>query len=102
MTDRELADAKLHMAGAMLMSMQTIEDQASRRVLCILNDYPIDYYDVYAKRLSKVTVEDIKTVMDKYVNENHMNVVVVAPAAAVKTQLEKLGTVEVVPAPSKD
>lgn len=101
-TDKELSDAKFRIAGELLMTMQTVDEQAFRRVAGILNGYPIDYYDVFPQRISKVTTADVKDVMDKYVDENHMTVVVVAPAAVVKSQLEKLGTVEVLAAPAKE
>ena len=39
--------------------------------------------------------------MKKYVKDDQMVVIVVAPAEAVKGQLEKLGDVEVVPMPAK-
>ena len=100
--DKELADAKFRVAGQLLMSMQTVEQQAAQRVAGILNGYPIDYYDKYAERISQVTADEVKTVMNKYVQEDHLVIVVVAPAAAVKTQLEKLGPVEVLPMPSTE
>jgi zinc protease len=96
--EQELSEAKSRVAGQMLMSMQTIQQQAGRRAVAILNGYPIDYYDVYPERISKVAAEEIKSVMTKYVADDHMTIVVVAPATAVKTQLEKLGPVEVIPA----
>jgi zinc protease len=105
--EKELADAKFRVAGQLLMSMQTTEQQAGRRVDGVLNGYPIDYYDKYAERIGQVTAAEVKTLMEKYVAEDHMTVVVVAPATArnkpedvtVKEQLEKLGTVEVVGMP---
>ena len=94
----ELSEAKKRVAGQMLMQMQTIHQQADRRLVAIMNNYPVDYYDVYPERISKVTAGDIKNVMNKYVDENKMTIVVVAPATAVKSQLEKLGDVTVIPA----
>jgi hypothetical protein len=40
-------------------------------------------------------------VLGKYVKDDRMSITVVAPAEAVKSQLEKLGKVEVVPMPAK-
>jgi zinc protease len=94
----ELTEAKKRVAGQMLMQMQTIQQQAGRRLVAIMNNYPADYYDVYPERIAKVTAGDIKTVMNQYADENKMTIVVVAPATAVKSQLEKLGPVEVLPA----
>ena len=96
--DDELSEAKKRVAGQMLMQMQTIDQQASRRLVAILNNYPVDYYDVYPDRIAKVSADDIKTVMNQYADESKMTIIVVAPATTVKTQLEKLGDVTVVPA----
>lgn len=95
--EKELADAKFRVAGQLLMSMETISEQAVQRVNGILNGYPIDYYDKYAQRISQVTADEIKTVMNKYVKEDQMAIVVVGPAETLKPQLEKLGPVVVVP-----
>jgi zinc protease len=99
-TPNELAEAQSRVAGGMVMSMQTIGQQAGFRVDGILNGYPIDYYDVYPARIGAVTSGQVQEVMKKYVKEGEMVIVVVAPAASVKEQLEKLGDVEVVPMPA--
>ncbi len=100
-TASELSEAKTRVAGSMVLGMQTIASQANRRVEQILNDYPIDYYDQYPARIAAVTARQIQDVMTKYVRDDQMVIVVVAPAEKVKAQLEKLGSVEVVPMPSK-
>ncbi|MGN6367888.1 MAG: M16 family metallopeptidase [Phycisphaerae bacterium] len=93
--ETELSEAKKRVAGQMLMSMQTIQQQAGRRLVAILNNYPADYYDVYPERIAKVSADDIQKLMNAYADEKKMTIVVVAPASAVKQQLEKLGPVEV-------
>lgn len=98
-TKDELADAKLRVAGGMVMGMQTIEQQASYRLEGILNNYPADYYDKYPQRINEVTAEQVKAVMEKYVRDDQMLIVVVAPATAVTEQLEKLGEVKIGPMP---
>jgi len=98
---KELSEAQMRVAGSMVMGMQTIQQQAGYRVDAILNGYPIDYYDVYPQKINQVTQDQIREVMNKYVKDDQMVVIVVAPAEAVKEQLEKLGDVEVVPMPAK-
>jgi predicted Zn-dependent peptidase len=100
-TPQELAEAKSRVNGNMVMQVQTIGAQAGYRVEGLLNEYPIDYYDKYPSRVAKVSADQVRDVMRKYVNEDAMTIVVVAPAAAVRAQLERLGKVEVVPMPSK-
>lgn len=94
-TDQELAEAQQRVAGGMVMSMQTITQQANFRADGILNGYPIDYYDKYPARIASVTPAQVQDVMKKYVKEDEMVIVVVAPASSVKAQLEKLGEVEI-------
>jgi zinc protease len=97
----ELVEAKTRVAGALLMSMQTIGQQATYRVDGILNDYPIDYYDNYPAKIGAISAEDVKAVMNKYVDDSRVTIVVVAPADQVKEQLKRLGEVEVIPMPAK-
>jgi predicted Zn-dependent peptidase len=100
-TPVELAEAKTRVAGGMVMGMQTIGQQAGYRVDAILNDYPIDYYDTYPQKIDAVTAAQVREVMNKYVKDGEMVIVVVAPADAVKDQLKRVGEVEVVPMPAK-
>jgi zinc protease len=100
-TPVELAESKTRVAGGMVMGMQTIQQQAGYRVDAILNDYPIDYYDTYPQKIDAVTAAQVREVMNKYVKDGEMVIVVVAPAEAVKDQLKRLGEVEVVPMPAK-
>jgi hypothetical protein len=48
-----------------------------------------------------VTAEQVREVVNKYVNDQAMTIIVVAPAKLVQAQLERLGPVEVVPMPGK-
>jgi zinc protease len=100
-SDSELAEAKSRVKGSMVMQEQTIDQQAGYRVEGILNGYPIDYYDQYPARVGEVTAKQVRAVVDKYVKEGEMTIVVVAPAAGVQVQLERLGKVQVVPMPAK-
>ena len=100
-TAEELSEAQSRVAGGMVMAVQTIAQQAGYRVDGILNDYPIDYYDKYPARIAQVKADEVRDVMRKYVLDDSMTIVVVAPAEQVKQQLEKIGPVEVVPMPAK-
>jgi zinc protease len=99
-TGAELTESKLRVAGKMVMGMQTIQDQANTRTDGILNGYPIDYYDRYPSKLAEVSAAQVRDVMNKYVKPAGFTIVVVGPAAQIKPQLDKLGTVEVRPMPS--
>jgi predicted Zn-dependent peptidase len=81
--------------------MQTIGQQAERRLEGILNGYPADYWDNYAQRVSEVTADQIKAAMQKYVDPKIMQIVVVAPAEQSREKLSALGEVKVEPMPDK-
>ena len=98
-TDAELAEAKRRTAGTMVLETQTIQQQAGRRVDTVLNGYPIDYYDNYAKRIAQVTADQVRDVMAKYVVDDNIDIVVVGPASKVASQLEKVGEPSVMPMP---
>ena len=79
--------------------MQTIAEQANMRLDGLLNGYPPDYYENYPQYIRLITPDQIRAVMSRYVKDDAMKIVVVAPAAIVKTQLDGLGAVEVLPMP---
>jgi len=98
-TAEELKESRLRVAGGLVMSMQTVDRQAARRLTALLNGFPEDYWDTYPSHLSTVTAEQVQAVMKQYVDTSKMSIVVVAPAAKVKESLSKLGEVEVKPMP---
>lgn len=97
--DDELATAQQRVAGLMVLETQTIQQQVGRRIDVVLNGYPIDYYDKYPGMIARVTKDQVQDVMQKYVRPGNMTIVVVAPADAVKAQLEPLGDATVVKMP---
>ncbi len=100
-TAPELREAKSRVAGGMVMGLQTIAQQAGYLASTILNRYPMDYYDMYPSRIAEVTAEQVRAVMKRYVHDDRMTLVVVAPAEKVRKQLEALGQVQVVPMPAQ-
>jgi zinc protease len=99
-TADELAEARARTAGALLMGMQSIDEQGSYRLEAILDGYPDDYYDRYPERIGQVTAAQVRSVLDRYVHDDRMQIVVVAPKGKVLTQLQTLGEVEVRPMPT--
>ena len=90
-TDAELAEAKLRVAGSLVLGMQTIDQQAGYRLDGILNGYPDDYYDKYPARVAQVTQDQVRDVVDRYVRPDRFTVIVVAPATReMRIQLDAL------------
>jgi zinc protease len=48
LTQDELDAAKRRVCGSMVMGMQTVDEQADKRLEGLLNNYPVDYYYNYA------------------------------------------------------
>jgi zinc protease len=99
LSDEELAAAKRRVCGSMVMSMQTIDRQASMRLDGTLNGYPVDYYDVYPQHINAITADQVRDVLSKYVKDDQLTIIVAGPAYVVKPQLDKLGDVTVLPMP---
>ena len=99
LTEAELNAAKRRVSGSLVMGMQTIASQAQKRLDGTLNGYPVDYYDQLAAHINAVTVDQVRAVMNKYVKDDAMAIIVVAPASTVKDQLDALGDVTLMPMP---
>jgi len=100
-TSDELTQAQRRVAGGMVMDMQTIAQQAGRRADIVLNDYPLDYFDQLPVRLGEVNADQVRDVVRKYVKPDEMTIVVVGPAQQIKSQLEALGPVDILPMPAR-
>ncbi len=98
-SEAELVDAKRRVAGSLVLSQQTVGQLANLRGNILLNDYPLDYYNTYGDRIAAVTADDVRKVIADYASPDKLSIVVVAPADAVKEQLEAFGDVTVVAMP---
>ncbi len=101
-TDAELAEAKLRVAGSLVLAMQTIDQQATYRLEGILNGYPDDYYDKYPARVAQVTKDQVRDVVNRYLDPDRLTIIIVAPASReMRVQLDSLkGETKVVPMPA--
>lgn len=98
-SDEELAEAKRRVTGSLVMSTQTVLQQAGLRASIEINDYLPDYYDRYAGNIAAVTKEDVERVMREFAGPGSLSIVVVGPAEAVVPQLEPFGEVQTVSMP---
>ena len=56
-----------------------------------LNDLPMDYYQNYPKAISAITKDDVLRVAKKYVDLDHLNIVIVGDRKLVEPGLRGLG-----------
>lgn len=89
----ELAMQRQYVAGNYLLSLESPGRTAERVQEIDLYGLPADYFKTYAKRVSAVNAEAIKSLADKYLGADDATVVVVGEAKEIRPQLEKLGSV---------
>jgi predicted Zn-dependent peptidase len=61
-----------------------------------VQDLPADYYQNYAKAVRAVTKEDVLRVAKKYIDLNHLNIVIVGDRASVEGPLKATGIAPIV------
>ncbi len=87
-SEQELQDIKNYMTGTFAYSLQDPQTIARFAVNIAKYNLPADYYSTYLKKLSEVTVDDIKAVAAKYIKPDNAYILVVGDKAI----SEKLAT----------
>jgi zinc protease len=96
----ELEDARSYRAGVYPLSFQRTEGVAAHLAELALYGLPDDHIARYAERILAVTAAEAEEAARRHLHPDRLTVVVAAPAAEVRPQLEALdlGTVDVVDA----
>jgi len=84
-TDQELQDIKNYMTGTFAYSLQDPQTIANFALNIAKYKLPADYYTTYLKKLSEVTVDDIKAVAEKYIKPDNAYIVVVGDKSVATT-----------------
>ncbi|MFN7971120.1 MAG: pitrilysin family protein [Acidobacteriota bacterium] len=92
-TKKELAAILEEMIGQFPLSLESPHALASRAVSLEHFSLPDDYWARYRDALARVSLSDLRRVARRYALSAHRTTVVVGDAAALGTQLEKLGPV---------
>ena len=96
-TEEELKEAKSFYRGYFPLRFETPEQIATRILETKIYSLGKNYLRDYRKNMDKVTIEEVNRVARKYIGPDNLVFVVVGRAEDVKSDLEKLGPVEVVP-----
>jgi zinc protease len=96
-TEEELKEAKSFYRGYFPLRFETPEQIATRILETKIYGLGKNYLRDYRKNMDKVTMEEVNRVARKYVGPDNLVFVVVSKAEEVRSDLEKLGPVEVVP-----
>lgn len=85
-SDEELQDAKNFLTGVFPIRAETQEGLTNLIVAQKLYDLPDDYLQTYRENVSRVTVEDVQRVAQKYVHPDKVAIVIVGDAGEVLPQ----------------
>ena len=94
-SEKEVADAKRFLIGALPLGVQTAEGLAAQWAAIDLYDLGADYFERYAERLGAVTPAIARAAAEKYLRNDKLALVAVGTADSIKGSLEKYGPVEV-------
>ncbi len=92
----ELANAQSQSVGRFALGLETSRRVASSLVDLDIHGLPEDSLDTYRRRIRAVTGEDTARAAMERIHPDRVAIVVVGPAEALSTQLEGLGSIEVV------
>jgi zinc protease len=97
----ELESAKRAIIGSFALSLEQPQSLLQNVVTQKLYDLPADYWDTYPQKVAAVTPNDIKSIAQRYIDLDHLQVVAVGDASKARDVLTKYGKVEVYDADGK-
>jgi len=96
LTDEEMQMAKDTLIQRLPAQFSSVSAIGSTITSLYLQDLPPDYYQNYAKAVRAVTREDVLRVAKKYVDVNHLNIVIVGDRASIEGPLKATGLAPIV------
>ena len=97
LTAAEIQKAKSYLSGQFAIEAQSPESLAGQLANIAFYGLPADYLQTYLLRLRAVPLADVNRVARAYFGPQSMSLILVAPAAKVKSQLSNLGNVDIRP-----
>ncbi len=91
--DKELNDAKNHLAGSFQLAVESQMGLAGKLIDAKLNDLPVEYLTNYANNIMAVTPSQIQDVIRKYVNLNDLSIIVVGDKSQILNELKPFAPV---------
>jgi zinc protease len=95
-TDEEMQMAKDTLIQRLPAQFSSVSAIGSTITSLYLQDLPPDYYQNYAKAVRAVTREDVLRVAKKYVDVDHLNIVIVGDRASIEGPLKATGIAPIV------
>jgi predicted Zn-dependent peptidase len=97
----ELDDAKRSIVANFALSLENLQGQLNRWVTVKYYGLPSSYGDEYTEKIARLSADDVERVAKKYVDLDHLQLVVVGDAKQIKGAVEKYGAVDVYDAEGK-
>ena len=95
-TDDEMVQAKDSLIQRLPNQFSSVSATGSSITSLYLQDLPVDYYQTYPKLVSAVTKEDVLRVAKKYIDIDHLNIVIVGDRKSIEEPLKKTGIATIV------
>jgi zinc protease len=95
-TDEEMTTARDSLIQGLPDRFSSLAAIGSSILNLYLNDLPMDYYQNYPKAISAVTKDDVLRVAKKYVDLDHLNIVIVGDRKSIEGPLKAAGIAPIV------
>jgi len=90
-SDEELTNAKALYNGSFARGLEDPARTASFASNILINKLPADFYKTYLQKVNAVTADDILRVAQKYMDYDHLRVIIVGSGPQILDGLKKLG-----------
>ena len=95
-TDDEIKQGKESLIQGLVRRFESVNAVAGSISSLYVQDLPETYFQDYPSKVNAVTPDDLVRVAKKYIDLNHLNIVVVGDRATVEEALRKTGIAPVV------
>jgi zinc protease len=95
-TDDEIAQGKAHLAQGLPSFFQSVSATNNSIATLYTQNLPPDYYQTYADKVNAVTKDDLVRVAKRYIDLDHLNIVIVGDRAVIEEQLRKTAIAPIV------
>jgi zinc protease len=95
-TDDEMKQAHDTLIQRLPNQFSTVSGIGSSITSLYINDLPLDYYQNYARAVTAVTKDDVLRVAKKYVDLDHLNIVIVGDRKTIEAPLKATGIAPIV------
>jgi zinc protease len=101
-TPEEFAEAKAFLHGSFALATETSGQIADRILSAALHDLGEDYWSGYRARLEALTIEQVRSAVQRFLEPDKLAIVAVGNAKAFSKELAAYGPVTVIPQPELD